>query len=70
MLRRFAKQDMVVHSRLIGSRKKMDIRSLNAMVDSFDATASVEARKESTFSQNNCGEKDISTITWSHCGNT
>lgn len=48
----------------------MDIRSLNAMVDPFDAASSVEARKESTFSQNNCGEKDISTITWSHCGNT
>lgn len=43
---------------------------LNAMVDPFDAASSVEARKESTFSQNNCGEKDISTITWSHCGNT
>ena len=47
----------------------MNIRSLQAMVDETDLAMKSEERKESTFSQNHCSDKDISTITWSYCGN-
>ncbi|MDK8809214.1 hypothetical protein [Corynebacterium striatum] len=47
----------------------MNIRTLQAMVDETDLAMKSEERKESTFSQNHCGAKDISTITWSYCGN-
>ncbi|MDK8827113.1 hypothetical protein [Corynebacterium striatum] len=47
----------------------MNIRTLQAMVDETDLAMKSEERKESTFSQNHCGAKEISTITWSYCGN-
>lgn len=47
----------------------MDIRTLQAIVDETDLAMKGEEPKESTFSQNHCGAKDVSTITWSYCGN-
>ncbi|WP_168162191.1 hypothetical protein [Corynebacterium sp. HMSC05E07] len=47
----------------------MNIGTLRAMVDETGLAMESEERKESAFSQNHCGAKDISTITWSYCGN-
>jgi hypothetical protein len=57
------------HQKMRGGGK-MNLRDLNAMTDRFDASTAVEGRKESTFSQSSCGDHDVSTITWSNCGNT